>query len=110
VIDFRDLGVDRLLVGVPDPELADFEATILRPLLDHDARHRTELLATVEAYLATRNAAAAARRLFVHYNTMKNRLRLVEEVLGWSLDDPDRSLALAIALRIRRLSRLTRSA
>jgi purine catabolism regulator len=110
VTDFRDLGVDRLLIGLPDAELADFEATILRPLLDHDARHRTELVATVEAYLATRNAAAAARRLFVHYNTMKNRLRLVEEVLGWSLDDPDRSLALGIALRIRRLARLSRPA
>ena len=46
-----------------------------------------------------------ARRLFVHYNTLKNRLRLVEEILGRPLDDPDRSLGLALALRIHRLPR-----
>ena len=100
---FADLGVDRLLVGLPDAELADFASQLLGPLLDHDARHRTDLTRTLEVYLETRNGALAARRLFVHYNTLKNRLRLIEEILGRPLDDPDRSLGLALALRIHRL-------
>lgn len=104
VTAFRDLGVDRLLAGLPEAELVDFAGTVLAPLIAHDAARRTDLLATLEAYLETRNAAAAARRLWVHYNTMKNRLLLIEEVLDLSLDDPDRSLELAIALRIRRRS------
>jgi DNA-binding PucR family transcriptional regulator len=100
---FADLGVDRLLVGLQEVELADFVTQMLGPLLDYDARHRTDLTRTLEVYLETRNGALAARRLFVHYNTLKNRLRLVEEVLGTSLDDPDRALGLALALRIHRL-------
>jgi purine catabolism regulator len=105
VSEFRHLGVDRLLVGLPDAELADFVATMLQPLVDYDRRHRADLVVTLEAWLETRNAAAAARRLFVHYNTMKNRLRLIEDILGGSLDDPHRSLALSVALRIHGLPR-----
>jgi purine catabolism regulator len=99
---FGELGIDRLLVHVPDAEQADFAETMLGPLLAHDARHRTDLLPTLETFLATRNAASTARRLFVHYNTVKGRLRVIEEILGPVLDDPDRCLGLALALRIRR--------
>jgi purine catabolism regulator len=99
---FGELGVDRLLVGVPDAEQADFAETMLAPLIAHDARHRTDLMPTLETFLATRNAALTARRLFVHYNTVKGRLRVIEEILGPVLDDPDRCLGLALALRIRR--------
>lgn len=99
---FGDLGVDRLLINLADAEQADFAQTMLGLLIDHDARHRTDLLPTLETFLATRNAALTARRLFVHYNTVKGRLRMIEEVLGPVLDDPDRCLGLALALRIRR--------
>jgi PucR family transcriptional regulator, purine catabolism regulatory protein len=62
-------------------------------------------VATLEMVLATRNSALAARRLFIHYNTLKNRLRQIEEILGPVLGDPDRTLGLTLALRIRRLPR-----
>ena len=61
------------------------------------------LVATLETYLATRNAALAARRLYLHYNTLKNRLAKIEEIIGPYLDDPDRCLSLALALRLRGL-------
>ncbi len=100
---FEGLGVDRLLVELDRTELADFTATQLDPLVAYDARHHTDLLGSLEAFLETRNAALAARRLFVHYNTMKNRLRTIEDLIGPFRDDPDRCLGLAIALRVRRL-------
>ena len=71
----------------------------------HDERHRTDLVGTLEVYLETRNAALAAHRLFVHYNTLKNRLRLIEELVGPVSNDPGRALGLALALRVRRLPR-----
>lgn len=100
---FGDLGVDRLLVGHDAAELADFAAGLVGPLIAHDARHGTDLVGSLEAFLDTRNAALAARRLFVHYNTMKNRLRTIETLIGPFRDDPDRCLSLAVALRVRRL-------
>lgn len=100
---FEDLGVDRILVEHDPSELADFVSGLVGPLVAHDAHHRTDLVASLEAFLDTRNAALAARRQFVHYNTMKNRLRTIESLIGPFRDDPDRCLGLAIALRVRRL-------
>jgi purine catabolism regulator len=103
VTAFDDLGLDRLLVAVPDAEAEAFCASVLGPLEAYDAARGMNLVATLEAFLATRNAALAARGLYVHYNTLKNRLAKIEEIIGPYLDDPDRCLSLALALRLRRL-------
>ncbi len=100
---FGELGAEQLLVGLPASTLQEFVAVHLEPLLAFDARHRTDLVRTLETWLATRNAALAARLLFVHYNTLKNRLATLEEILGPFLADPERCLALSLALRIHRL-------
>ena len=102
---FDDLGLDRLLVAVPAAEAQAFCADELGRLEIYDAAHGTTLVATLETFLATRNAALAARRLYLHYNTLKNRLARIEEIIGPYLDDPDRCLSLALALRLRRLPR-----
>ncbi|HEU0235972.1 MAG TPA: PucR family transcriptional regulator ligand-binding domain-containing protein [Candidatus Limnocylindrales bacterium] len=102
---YADLGVDRLLVGLPEADLAEFATSLLAPLVAYDERHRTDLVGTLEVFLETRNAALAARRLFVHYNTLKNRLRLIEELVGPVSTDPGRALGLGVALRVRRLPR-----
>ena len=103
VTAFDDLGLDRLLVAVPVPEAEAFCADVLGKLEAYDAAHGTSLVATLQTFLATRNAALAARRLYLHYNTLKNRLARIEEIIGPYLDDPDRCLSLALALRLRGL-------
>lgn len=99
---FEDLGLDRVLAAVPVAELDAYRGALVGPLEAHDAARGTNLADTLEAYLETRNAALAARRLFVHYNTLRNRLTRIEELIGPFLDDPDRCLSLALALRLRR--------
>lgn len=103
VTAFDELGLDRLLVAVPAAEAEAFCADMIGRLEAHDAARGTALVATLETFLATRNAALAARRLYLHYNTLKNRLAKIEELIGPYLDDPDRCLSLALALRLRRL-------
>ena len=100
---FEELGIDRLLANVPDAEIAAFGDAVLGRLEAYDAARATNLVATLEAFLESRNVALAARRLYVHYNTLKNRLVKIEEIIGPSLDDPDRCLSLSLALRLRRL-------
>ncbi len=102
VTAFDDLGLDRLLVAVPDPEIAAYCSTVLGSIEAYDASRGTNLVATLDAFLATRNVALAARQLYVHYNTLKNRLIKIEEIIGPYIDDPDRCLGLALALRLRR--------
>jgi len=103
VTAFDGLGLDRLLVAVPESEAAAFCADLLGRLEAHDAARGTALVTTLETFLATRNAALASRQLYLHYNTLKNRLAKIEEIIGPFLDDPDRCLSLALALRLRRL-------
>ncbi|HKG56431.1 MAG TPA: PucR family transcriptional regulator ligand-binding domain-containing protein [Candidatus Limnocylindrales bacterium] len=99
---FEDLHLDRLLFNTAEPERSAFVDAAIRPLLDYDARRHTTLVETLEVYLATRNVADAARRLFVHYNTLTNRLDRIAGIIGPFVDDPERCLELGLALRLRR--------
>ncbi len=101
-IVFERMGLDRLLASCSDQELAAFRETMIAPLVAYDLQHRAGLVETLEAYVATRNAAAAARQLYVHYNTVRSRLGRIEELIGPFLADPERLTGLAVALHIHR--------
>jgi sugar diacid utilization regulator len=107
VLNAADLGVSRLLISAVDAgELHRFANRSLGPLLQ-DGDRRGELLATLEAYVdAGFNQREAARRSFVHFNTVAYRLRRIEEILGLDLDDPRARLDLTLALRIATLAGL----
>ena len=58
-------------------------------LLRYDKKTGASLTDTLYVYLrCERNAAEAAKQLFIHRNTMLNKVRRIEEVLGQSLEDP----------------------
>jgi hypothetical protein len=63
------------------------------------------LLDTVEAYLSTGcSIEGAARRLLVHPNTVRYRLRRVHDLTGWSAVDPRGGFVLRVALTLGRLT------
>ena len=99
---FERMGLDRLLASCSDQELAAFRETMIAPLVTYDRLHRAGLVETLEVYVATRNAAQAARQLYVHYNTVRSRLARIEELIGPFLADPERLTGLAVALHIHR--------
>ena len=79
-------------------------------LLAHDARRRTALLDTLEEYLARRRSVAeTARALFIHPNTLRQRLARIERVAGLRLDEED-LLALELAIKLVRLDDARRRA
>jgi purine catabolism regulator len=84
VLAFDELGVYRLLRSlVADGTLRVFCEETLKPLLDYDSKHRGSLVRTLEVYLRVdRNMAAAARELFVHYNTLRYRLQQISQLTG----------------------------
>ena len=75
---------------------------LLAPLSAGPIRVREERLATLAAFLDGAGQAGAAAALGVHRNTVAYRLRAIEAVTGWSLDDPELRLALSLALRLVR--------
>lgn len=71
----------------------------LDPLLKHDRERGERLVESLRVYLdEDRNVARAAGVLFVHPNTLRNRLHKIEGLLGRSLDETEVLVDLALAL------------
>ncbi|MFE1438487.1 PucR family transcriptional regulator [Streptomyces sp. NPDC058739] len=96
---------EQLAAGSVVPLLADdavkaFADGLLRPLYEHDATGRGDLVASLKAWLSRHGQwDAAAADLGVHRHTLRYRMRRVEEILGRSLDDPDVRMELWLALK-----------
>jgi purine catabolism regulatory family protein/PucR-like helix-turn-helix protein/diguanylate cyclase with GGDEF domain len=84
VTTIAELGGYRLLLGWHEPEqLQRFADSVLGTLREHDRRRGGELEATLRAFLdRDGHLAATAEALFVHVNTLRNRLARVAELTG----------------------------
>lgn len=99
---FDDLGPYCFVVGRPRAEIRGFVERILGPLETDRERHE-DLAQTLEAYLDAHGSLnEVARRLFLHRNTVRQRLRRISEVTGADLADADARLALQLAILGRR--------
>jgi hypothetical protein len=89
-----------LLATVPGSVLRSFRERMLGPLLAYDQRHRAELLPTLRQFLACSgswNACAAA--MYVHVNTVRYRIRRIEELTGRNMSSLDDQVDFFLALR-----------
>lgn len=104
VIAFEDLGIQRLLLQVPDlRELRTFSVDVLGRLAAEGPEQHRDLLATLVAWFeATGSPQRTARVLHVHPNTVAYRLRRVEEITGMRLDRGRDRLMLQVAVEIVR--------
>ena len=97
VTHFDDLGPYCFVLGRPESDIREFADRILGPLADGD-RH-TDLIRTLESYLKLHGSLnAVARELFLHRNTVRQRLRRIAKLTGADLNDADARLALQLAL------------
>jgi sugar diacid utilization regulator len=72
----------RALASSPE-EVRSFYADTVEPLVEHDRQYRTDLLGTLEAYLANDcNTNATARAVYAHRHTVAHRLDRVRELSG----------------------------
>ena len=100
-------GTYRLLVrlaGEHPHEVERFTAATVGPIVGYDAEHRTDVVATLQAYLdrnCNMNATAAA--IYAHRHTVAYRLERVRELTGLDpLDHADRE-QLCIGLKAHAL-------
>ncbi|MDF3338252.1 PucR family transcriptional regulator ligand-binding domain-containing protein [Mycolicibacterium septicum] len=85
--------LDGLLAAVPKVRLVPFVHRLLVPLVDHDKLNNGYLVSSLEAFLAPGNdISTAAGQLYVHVNTLRNRLAKIAELTGANpLDETDRT-------------------
>src|SRR5689334_18625368 len=103
VVTSDEVASHELLLGtVPPSVLRSFRERLLGPLLAYDDQHRAELLPTLREFLACSGSwNACAVRMYVHVNTVRYRIRRIEELTGRDLSRLDDQVDFFLALRIR---------
>jgi sugar diacid utilization regulator len=102
-VTLDDVLVDHLLGASPHARRILRET--LSPLVEYDRAHRTELVATLRAYVdAGANLTRSAGLLSVHANTVVYRLRRIGELTGRDPSSMPDLQILFLALRLCELS------
>jgi hypothetical protein len=105
--DNGDEGTYRLLIGVllRDPEeLEQLANGTIAPIAAYDERHDTELLATLECFLAHHGSTTeAAEAMNLHRHTIGYRLARAHEVSGLSPHESAGRERLSLGLKARQI-------
>lgn len=99
-VHFYDrMGIYQMLKAMPPSFLQTFAMDHLGVLIEHDQNHQLRLVETLDAYLANFGSKRdAAAQLFVHRQTLYNRLEKLEELLGTDYMQQDKRVCLEMAL------------
>ncbi|WP_077623646.1 PucR family transcriptional regulator [Sediminibacillus massiliensis] len=99
---YQTKDIMELLRTVPKDDLKEFYYNCLHQFTRAGEDEEQTLLHTLFVYLETHcQISETAKRLFVHRNTVVYRLEKCEELLGKSLSDPEMTLQIRLALRIK---------
>jgi GAF domain-containing protein len=103
-LEYSQVGAYRYLVHIAAEDAPhDRMRAAVDRLIDYDRKRRTALLDTLERYLAERRSVIeSARVLFIHPNTLRQRLGRIEELTGLRIDEDD-LLSLELAIKLARL-------
>lgn len=67
-------------------EIYNIYSRVFQPLIQYDKEHNTNLMQCLKAYLeCNQNLCQSARVMYLHINTMRNRIVQIENLLGWDL-------------------------
>ena len=107
LLAFEDTGAYRLLLPAmcDDPEeLHRFFAETIEPLVIYDEQYETDLVETVETFLAADgNVAGTAQRLFTHRHTVRYRLERVRDLTQLDCASSDGREKLSLGLKAMRV-------
>ncbi|APH06441.1 helix-turn-helix domain-containing protein [Bacillus weihaiensis] len=107
ILSYQELGTQRLFLKTERNELKDFVNDMLGPIIAYDQENSTELLATLKVYLeSNQNMALAAKRLYVHTNTIKYRLNTIKEIVSIDHLDGKKAFDLQLGLYVQEFLQL----
>jgi sugar diacid utilization regulator/putative methionine-R-sulfoxide reductase with GAF domain len=104
VMSYDELGPYKYLLRMSlDGGVRDSHREAVARLAEYDSQRQTALLRTLEEFLRRRgNISATAGALFIHPNTLRQRLRRIQELTGIDLRRDD-WLMVEIAVKMVRL-------
>lgn len=99
---YRRYILYELLCDSPFAKLALTER--LKPLIDYDMEHNTNLIETLETYFKNcQNSISASKDLFIHRNTLLYRLERISELLDLDFNNSEQILIIQLALKALRI-------
>jgi GAF domain-containing protein len=104
VMTYEDLGPYKYLLRMPfDAGTRDAHRDAVMRIGEYDRQRQTSLLRTLEEFLRRRgNISATAEALYIHPNTLRQRLRRIQELSGLDLRKDD-WLLVEIAVKMVKL-------
>jgi GAF domain-containing protein len=104
VMTYDELGPYKYLLRMSfDSAVRDSHRDLVAKIAEYDRHRQTSLLRTLEEFLRRRgNISATAEALYVHPNTLRQRLRRIQELSGLDLRKDD-WLLIEIAVKMVRL-------
>lgn len=98
---FDELGAVRLFYNQSQQDLDEFYKEAIGPLEKFDQENNGNLLMTLWHYLrAERDLKLVSQKLFIHTNTLRYRLKKIEELLGASLEQEETRFNIFAALKV----------
>lgn len=98
---FDELGAVRLFYNQSEQDLDEFFQEVIGVLEHYDQENHGSLLKTLWYYLrVNRDTNKAAEKLFIHVNTLRYRLKKVEELLNSSLENEETRFNIFAALKV----------
>ena len=83
------MGALRLLLTQRREDIEAYMEDILRPIIEYDKSRGSDLIMTLFYYSRfNKSVSYVSKKLNIHVNTLYQRVKKIEELLGYSLDNP----------------------
>ncbi|MFK2826201.1 helix-turn-helix domain-containing protein [Bacillus sp. B190/17] len=100
IINYEEIGINRLFLTQPPDEIERFTNDILSPLRTEKARNN-DLENTLFTYIElNRSNTDTAKHLHIHTNTLYHRIKKIEELLQLEFNNPDDFLQILLACHL----------
>ncbi|WP_245568239.1 helix-turn-helix domain-containing protein [Nocardia jiangxiensis] len=108
VVRFEEVAHLRMLPGTALAMSSSLRSYLglLEPVVDYDLANRTDLAQTLEVFFAQGGSVArASETLFIHRNTLRQRIQRIEELIGHSPETFEDWILAGLATRLARQAR-----
>ncbi|MBU8880574.1 helix-turn-helix domain-containing protein [Bacillus sp. FJAT-29790] len=100
IMNYKKIGINRLFLSQPSPEIEGFADDILSPLRSEKAQNN-DLEKTLFTYVKlNKSIVETAEKLHIHKNTLYHRIKKIEELLQLEFHNPDDFLQILLACHL----------
>ena len=108
ILYFEDMGIYKILFMLEDKDiLEDMYLSSLKPLIDYDNKHHSQLEKTFYYYLKyNASPQTIATKMYTHRNTINYRITKIKQLLDSDLDTPEERFQYMLAFYIKNMKKV----